>query len=74
MVAEIPYMIVWGFFSAMGWMGASWTVEKAFPDKEKDKPAIVQTEKEVQVCSNWEEKDNGDGTRTKNRTCNFLKD
>ncbi len=44
MVAEIPYMIVWGFFSAMGWMTASWTVDKVFPDKEK--PAIVQQEKQ----------------------------
>ena len=33
MVAEIPYMIVWGFFSAMGWMTANWTVEKIAPDK-----------------------------------------
>lgn len=32
MVAEIPYMLVWGFFSAMGWMTANWTVEKVFPD------------------------------------------
>jgi hypothetical protein len=32
MVAE---MIVWGFFSAIGWMGANWTVEKVFPEKEK---------------------------------------
>jgi hypothetical protein len=48
MIAEIPYMIVWGFFSAMGWMGASWTVDKAFPDKEKDKPAIVQPEKPIE--------------------------
>jgi hypothetical protein len=45
MIAEIPYMLVWGFFSAMGWMGANWTVEKVYPDKEKDKPAIVQPEK-----------------------------
>lgn len=43
MIAEIPYMIVWGFFSAMGWMGANWTVEKVYPEKEK--PAIVQPEK-----------------------------
>lgn len=28
-------MIVWGFFSAMGWMGASWTVDKVVPEKEK---------------------------------------
>lgn len=26
-------MIVWGFFSAIGWMSANWTVEKVFPDK-----------------------------------------
>lgn len=45
MIAEIPYMIVWGFFSAMGWMTASWTVEKAFPEKPKDPPAVVQPEK-----------------------------
>jgi len=35
MIAEIPYMIVWGFFSAMGWMSACWTVDKVMPDKEK---------------------------------------
>ena len=35
MLGEIPYMIVWGFFSAMGWMGANYTVDKVFPDKEK---------------------------------------
>lgn len=45
MIAEIPYMLVWGFFSAMGWIGATWTIEKIYPDKEKDKPAIVQPEK-----------------------------
>lgn len=66
MVAEIPYMIVWGFFSAMGWMSASWTVDKITQEKPK--------QEETQICSNWEEKDNGDGTRTKSRTCNFLKD
>ena len=33
MIAEIPYMIVWGYFSAMGWMSANWTVEKVVPDK-----------------------------------------
>jgi hypothetical protein len=45
MAGEIPYMIVWGFFSAMGWMGANWAMDKAFPDKEKEKPAI---EKQVE--------------------------
>ena len=33
MIGEIPYMIVWGFFSAMGWMGASWAVDKIAPEK-----------------------------------------
>ena len=31
----IADMIVWGFFSAIGWMSANWTVEKIFPEKEK---------------------------------------
>lgn len=26
-------MIVWGFFSAIGWMFANYTVDKIFPDK-----------------------------------------
>lgn len=29
----IGEMIVWGFFSAIGWMFANYTVEKIFPDK-----------------------------------------
>ena len=53
MLGEIPYMIVWGFFSAMGWMGANWAVDKTFPDKEKDKPVI---ERQVE---------DGDGRDTK---------
>jgi hypothetical protein len=28
----IGEMIIWGFFSAIGWMGANWTVNKIFPD------------------------------------------
>lgn len=56
MIAEISYMIVWGFFSAMGWMGASWTVDKVFPDKEKDKPAIVQQEKQEKQNEKKDEK------------------
>lgn len=32
-------MIVWGFFSAMGWMLATYTVEKVLPDK----PPAVET-------------------------------
>jgi hypothetical protein len=43
MIAEIPYMLVWGFFSALGWLTANWTVEKAFP--EKPKTEIIQQEK-----------------------------
>ena len=46
MLGEIPYMIVWGFFSAMGWMGANYTMEKAFPDKEKQ--AVEQKAKDEQ--------------------------
>jgi hypothetical protein len=46
MIAEIPYMIVWGFFSAMGWMGASWTVDKIHPEKEK-----------VMICRKQESED-----------------
>ena len=33
MIAE---MIVWGFFSALGWMGATWTVEKIYPTEKKE--------------------------------------
>ena len=43
MIAE---MIVWGFFSAIGWMGANWTVERVFPEKEK-----------VLVCKKQESQD-----------------
>ena len=39
-------MLVWGFFSAMGWMGASWTVDKVMPDKEK-----------VMICRKQESED-----------------
>lgn len=57
MVAE---MIVWGFFSAMGWMGASWTVEKIFPE---------QQTKEEQICSDWNEEKQSDGKTHRTRTC-----
>lgn len=57
MVAE---MIVWGFFSALGWMGANYTVEKVFPEKEI---------KEEQVCSVWNEEKQPDGTVHRTRTC-----
>lgn len=42
MLAEIPYMIVWGFFSAMGWMGANWAVEKYMPEKKEPAPVVQQ--------------------------------
>jgi hypothetical protein len=45
MIGEIPYMLVWGFFSAMGWMTANYTVDKIFPDKPKEPVSVVQTEK-----------------------------
>jgi hypothetical protein len=60
MLGEIPYMIVWGFFSAMGWMSANYTIEKFVPEK---------TTQEAQTCSVWAEEilDNGQVQRT--RTC-----
>jgi hypothetical protein len=56
----IADMIVWGFFSAIGWMGANWTVEKVFPEKQT---------KEEQVCSVWKEEKQPDGTIHRTRTC-----
>lgn len=53
-------MVIWGFFSAMGWMGANWTVEKIFPEKET---------KEEQVCTVWVEEKHTDGTVHRTRTC-----
>jgi len=58
MLGEIPYMIVWGFFSAMGWMSANWTVEKVVPDKS-----------ETQNCSEWKEERQPDNTIQRTRTC-----
>jgi hypothetical protein len=58
MIGEIPYMIVWGFFSAMGWMSANWTVEKVVPDKS-----------ETQICSEWKEERQSDNTIQRTRTC-----
>ena len=37
MIGEI---LVWGFFSAMGWMAANWTIDKVMPEKN-----------ETQLCS-----------------------
>lgn len=61
MIAEI---LVWGFFSAMGWMAANWTVDQIMPDKEI---------KEQQVCSEWREEKQSDGTIHKTRTCESKK-
>ena len=58
-------ILVWGFFSAFGWMAANWTADRIIPEKPKQ---------EVQICTAWDEKDNGDGTKTRSRTCNFLKE
>ena len=62
MIAEIPYMIVWGYFSAMGWMSANWTVEKVVPDKS-----------ETQICSEWKEERQPDNTIQRTRTCESRK-
>jgi hypothetical protein len=60
MLGELPYMIVWGFFSAMGWMGANYTMEKYFPEKLKQ---------ETQVCSEWREEIDQNGKTTRTRSC-----
>lgn len=57
MIAE---MIVWGFFSAVGWMGASWTADQLIPEKPL---------REEQVCSVWQEEKQDDGTVHRSRTC-----
>lgn len=61
MIGEI---LVWGFFSAIGWMAANWTVDQVMPEKPKQE----------QVCSDWIEKINEDKTKTISRTCNFIKE
>ncbi len=61
MIAE---MVVWGFFSAMGWMAANWTVDQVIQEKKK--------EKEEQVCSDWKEEKMPDGTIHRSRTCNTI--
>jgi hypothetical protein len=53
-------MVVWGFFSAMGWMGANWTVDKILAEKQT---------KEEQVCSEWKEEKQQDGKIHRTRTC-----
>jgi hypothetical protein len=56
----IGEMLVWGFFSALGWMSATYTVEKILPDRPT---------KEEQVCSAWNEEKQLDGTIHRTRTC-----
>ncbi len=53
-------MLVWGFFSAMGWMTANWTVDQILPEK---------SSKEQQICSEWKEEKLPDGTVHRTRTC-----
>ena len=60
MLGEIPYMMVWGFFSAMGWMTASYTVDKLVPEKPKQ---------ETQICTEWREETDDDGKTVRTRTC-----
>jgi hypothetical protein len=60
MLGEIPYMVVWGFFSAMGWMTASYTVDKFVPEKPKQ---------ETQICTEWREEVDQSGQTTRTRKC-----
>ena len=60
MLGEIPYMVVWGFFSAMGWMTASYTVDKLVPEK---------TKQETQICTEWREETDDDGKIVRTRIC-----
>lgn len=60
MLGEIPYMIVWGFFSAMGWMTASYTVDRVVPEKPKP---------ETQICTEWKEAIDPDGKIVRTRQC-----
>ena len=51
-------MIIWGFFSAIGWMGASWTVDKVFPDKpEKEKVMICKKQDSQDLICKEEKKE-----------------
>jgi hypothetical protein len=50
-------MLVWGFFSAMGWMTASWTVDKVYPEKEKVMICRKQESGEQELICTEEKKD-----------------
>jgi hypothetical protein len=60
MLGEVPYMMVWGFFSAMGWMTASYTVDKLAAEKPKT---------ETQICTEWQEAIDSDGKIVRTRQC-----
>jgi hypothetical protein len=64
MLGEVPYMIVWGFFSAMGWMTASYTVDKL----SEEKPKL-----ERQICTEWKEAIDPDGKIVRTRQCETKK-
>lgn len=53
MLGEIPYMIVWGFFSALGWMLANYSVDKVYPP---DKPPAQEVKVEERTAPNEEVK------------------
>lgn len=53
-------MLIWGFFSACGWLTANWTVEQ-FTGSE--------SEKQEQVCTAWKEEPQSDGTVLRIRNC-----
>jgi hypothetical protein len=55
MIAEI---LVWGFFSAMGWMAANWTVDRVMSEKT-----------ETQTCSEWREERQANNVVERTRTC-----
>lgn len=49
-------MIVWGFFSAWGWIGANTIKEKIWPDTP---PAVVQPVDKQDAAQNEESKKSG---------------
>jgi hypothetical protein len=51
-------LLIGGFFGAIGWMTANWTVDKIMPEKT-----------ETQICSEWKEEKQTDGTVLRTRTC-----
>jgi len=55
-------LFVAGFISALGWMSANWTVDKIVPEKT-----------ETQICSEWKEERQEDGTIQRTRTCELKK-